>query len=112
VPLFLRIFADCDSAEFAHGVADRLRLALSAFSPQDASQPQQYWKIHELFEFTFCLSPATEQSFQALISIAAGGWSHEGSDLDRSSIWNRKLDHVFLVPEVRWAEAQLYDAAP
>jgi hypothetical protein len=112
VKFFLRVFADCESHEAAQALAARMLLALSSFSPIAAAAPKQYWKMPHLFEFTFTLFPATEASFQAVVSSFSGGWHHlESQGSEHSSVWNRKNDHAFLVPEVSWADLQLHETA-
>jgi hypothetical protein len=111
VKLFLRTFADCENQDTAQAIAARIVLALSHFSPEAGAKPKRYWKLPHLFEFTFELVPATETSFQEVISASSGGWEHSRSGREFSSVWNRKHDHTFLVPEVCWAELQLYEAA-
>jgi hypothetical protein len=111
VKLYLRNFAHCESQEAAQAIVVRVVLALSHFSPKAAAKPKRYWKIPHLFELTFELMPATETSFQDVISASSGGWEHSRSGSELSSVWNRKHDHIFLVPEVSWAELQLYEAA-
>ena len=110
--LLLRVFADCESAAVAHDIGSQLGFSLSRFSPEAQIKPRPYWKLPHLFEFAFSLTPATEVSFQAIIAASSGGWSHSGSAGELSSVWNRRQDHVLLVPEVSWAEIQLYEEAP
>lgn len=81
---------------------------MSQFGPQEESAPQRYWKMPELFEFSFTLSPPTEASFEALVSCPVGGWSHSTAVGERWAIWNRQQGQFFLVPEVSWAEVQLF----
>ncbi len=45
----------------------------------------------------------------AVVFASSGGWEHSRSGGELSSVWNRKQDHVFLVPEISWAEIQLYE---
>jgi hypothetical protein len=111
VKLFLRLFANCESQEAAQAIAARTLLALFLFSPKAASTPKRYWKFPHLFEFTYTLSPASDASFQQIISASSGGWHHSEGDRELSSVWNRSQDHVFLVPEVCWAELQLHESA-
>ncbi len=107
--LFLRLFADCENAEAAVGIAERLALALTPFSTEPSSSLQPYWKLPHLFEFTYDLSPATEASFQEIASRSSGGWQHSSSDGEHSCVWNRSPGHVLLLPEVCWAELQLFE---
>jgi hypothetical protein len=107
--LFLRLFANCDDAASASLLAGRLMLALHAHEPSEHAEPRQYWKMRELFEFTYTLNPETEESFQAVIASTASGWHQvELGDDELSAIWNRANDHVFLVPEVSWANLELH----
>ena len=109
--LILRTFADCEDQDAAQKTGSRIALALSRFSPEAAAQPKRYWKLPHLFEFTFELTPATEASFLEIASASSGGWEHSHSGSELSSVWNREHDLSFLVPEVSWAEIQLYEKA-
>jgi len=110
--LFLRVFANCENAEVAVGIAERLALALSGLSPQQRSSPRAYWKLPHLFEFTYNLFPAAEASFHEVVSLSSGEWHHSSCATERSSVWNRSCDRVFLISEVSWAELQLFEARP
>jgi hypothetical protein len=109
--LFLRTFADCENQQVAQTIAARIESALSQFSPQAVAEPRRYWKLPHLFEFTFVLTPATAASFREVVSASSGGWVHSQAGGELSSVWNRGRDHAFLVPEVSWAEVQLYEEA-
>ena len=109
VRLFLRVFANCESAQVALGLAQRLALAVSRVGLEQASRPRQYWKLPHLYEFTYARSPATTGSFQDVVSGSPGGWEHSSCGSELSSVWNRSADLVFLVPEVSWAEVQLME---
>jgi hypothetical protein len=108
--LFLRLFANCESAEVAAGMSQRIAYALSRFVGQEASPAKPYWKLPHLYEFTYSLSPATRDTFQEILSCSHGGWHHSTGEVESSSVWNRAGDHVFLIPEVSWAELQLYES--
>jgi hypothetical protein len=112
VKLFIRAFADCENREAAGGIAARIALVLSHLSPAASSEPSRYWKLPHLFEFTFVLTPPTETSFREIVAASHGGWSHSGAGSELSSVWNRDPGNSFLVPEVSWAEVQLYEPAP
>jgi hypothetical protein len=71
--------------------------------------PEPYWKIPHLYEFSFVLSPPNEISFQSVIAGSPDGWSHSGSGNQLSSVWNRRQNQIFLIPEVSWAEIQLFE---
>jgi len=109
--LFLRTFADCESQQFAQVIAARIELALSHLAPQAIAEPKRYWKLPHLFEFKFELKPANADSFQRVVSASSGGWMHLETGGELSSVWNRVHDHALLVPEVSWAEIQLYEEA-
>ena len=110
--LFLRLFADCESAAVASGIAARLHTALLQLNPEAFSPPKPYWKLPHLFEFAFTFSPPTEAQFHLLVSSPPGGWSHSASGAERSSVWNRASDQIFLLPEVSWANVELFETAP
>jgi hypothetical protein len=106
--LFLRTYTNCENNEFSYDISARLVLALSHLSPEAAITPKPYWKMPDLYEFSFVLSPPNEVSFQSVIAGSPDGWSHYVSGNQLSSVWNRKQDQIFLIPEVSWAEIQLF----
>jgi len=101
--MFLRIYADCISDE-APSLALAIESALIHYEPRPAAAPKEYWKIPELFEFTYRLSSPTRDIWDELVSQRAGGWHIVDDSEDRSAVWNRGPNHVFLAPAVRWAE--------
>jgi hypothetical protein len=105
--LMVRLFAECANEAAAHAVAADLLRTLSDFHPQSRHDPQRYWKMPELFEFTYTLQPPTPQSIAELLALAGGEWHQGGEEFDRSCVWNRRKGCTFLLPEVRWAEAIL-----
>lgn len=107
--LFLRTYVDCEDSGEANSLQSRVLNSLSSFSPKLFGAPQQYWKIPEMFEFAFTLSPANVKSFEGVISLCDAGWMHMGTGDDLSSVWNRNSDDAFLIPEVAWAELALFE---
>lgn len=107
--LVLRLYADCDSNEVAGLIAGRLLTQLSRFSPESSAEPRRYWKMPQMFEFTYRLAPACAKTVADLVSCSSGGWSHSGGVEESSSVWNRQADHMWLVPEVAWAHLELYE---
>jgi hypothetical protein len=105
--IFLRLFANCENLNDAHEILARLTKALGNFSPLAVSTPKPYWKIPELFEFTFTLTPPTQDVFQKIVNACDVGWLHMRSELDRSSVWNKTSGQQFLIPEVSWASIDL-----
>ena len=85
-------------------MARAIESALVLFEPTPAAKPKAYWKMPELFEFTYRLSSETRNIWDELVSEPSGGWKVFGDSDDRSAVWNRGNDGVFLVPAVRWAE--------
>ena len=110
--LFLRLYANCDDASEAERLAGNIASVLSAWETSSATQPRRYWKMPELYEFAIDLYPATVESFQAVRALVAGNWHDVEQACERSSVWNRGADLSFLIPEVSWAELQLYESAP
>ena len=107
--LLVRLLANCESVEVAIAVSRRVASILARFGGEEASPPKQYWKMPELYELTYELCPATSAAFEEILSYSRGGWHHLPGESERSSVWNRTGDFVFLVPEVCWAEVQLYE---
>jgi hypothetical protein len=101
--MFLRIYANCRDDEAA-AMASAIEVALVPFELTQAAVPRQYWKMPELFEFTYRLSSQTRSIWDALVAQSPGGWEVFGDSEDRSAVWNRSDDRVFLAPAVRWAE--------
>jgi hypothetical protein len=111
VQLFVRPYANCSNVSGARTLAQRLELALSRFAPRQHTLPKPYWKVKAQFEFTYLLSPPTEIVFHEVTSSTSSGWHHSApSGGELSSVWNRTGDCLFLVPEVSWAELQLFEA--
>jgi hypothetical protein len=109
--LFLRLYANCDDASDADRLAGQIALALSAWGSSPTTQPRQYWKMPELYEFAVDLFPATVETFHAVHALASGKWHDDVQACERSSVWNRVADHSFLIPEVTWAHLELYESA-
>ena len=101
--MFLRIFANCVEDEVSLLSSD-IEAALVHFDPQPATPPKQYWKAPGLFEFTYRLSSPTRDIWNELVTDQPSGWHVLDNSDERSAVWNRGADHVFLVPAVRWAE--------
>jgi hypothetical protein len=108
--LFVRLLANCESADLAAVISQRIKIVLSRFGGEEASLPKRYWKLPHLYEFTYSLRPATRAAFEEVLSCSSGGWHHAKGETEFSSVWNRAQDHVFLIPEVSWAEVQLYES--
>ncbi len=106
--LFMRAYATCGDFGQAKKISEEIREALSVHHPMDFSEPKLYWKMPELFEFSFKLSPATEASFLEIIKSCDQGWLHMGDGQDRSSVWNQAEGLSFLAPSVTWAELALF----
>ena len=85
-------------------MAAAIEVALVLFELTPAAVPRQYWKMPELFEFTYRLSSQTRNIWDELVALPSGGWEVFGDSEDRSAVWNRGDDRVFLAPAVRWAE--------
>jgi hypothetical protein len=101
--MFLRIYANCNDDEVS-SLAASIEMALIHYELRPAAAPKQYWKMPELFEFTYRLSSATRDIWDELVTQRPGGWHVASDSDDRSAVWNRGADHVFLMPAVRWAE--------
>ena len=106
--LFIRTYATCENLEQAKEISREIQLALADFHPVRFSDPKPYWKVPELFEFSFNLSPATDDSFLEIIKFCEEGWLHMKGDHDRSSVWNQADDFSFLAPSITWAELALF----
>lgn len=85
-------------------MARAIESALLLFEPTPAARPRAYWKMPELFEFTYRLSSETRNIWDESVSEHSGGWKVFGDSEDRSAVWNRGDDRAFLLPAVRWAE--------
>jgi hypothetical protein len=110
--LFLRAFADCDGDSGADQLQRELCAALTNWASAKPMAASRYWKMPELFEFTFSLMPATIEVRDAIVDSVRGGWHISGDETDRSFVWNRSPGLFFLTPEVAWAELQHYAPAP
>jgi hypothetical protein len=101
--MFLRIYANCVDDEAA-GLSAALESALIHYEPRLAAMPKQYWKMPELFEFTYRLSSPHRDIWDELVAQRPSGWHVVDDSEERSAVWNRAADQVFLAPAVRWAE--------
>jgi len=101
--MFLRIYADCVDHEAA-ALARAIEAALVHYEPSLVATPKQYWKRPELFEFTYRLSSTCRDVWDEWVVQRPCGWHVVEDSQERSAVWNRGADHVFLVPAVRWAE--------
>ncbi len=107
--LFIRMFATCENTQSAREISASIADSLRDFSPKVFSAPKQYWKFPRFFEFAFTVSPATQDTFRAIIASCENGWLHTGSENDASSVWNRSESEIFLEPAVEWAEVSLHE---
>jgi len=101
--MFLRIYANCADHEVP-SLARVLESALIHYEPRPVAAPKQYWKMPELFEFTYRLSSPHRDIWDELVAQRPSGWHVVDDSDERSAVWNRGADHVFLAPAVRWAE--------
>lgn len=106
VRVMLRVFAPAEGPADARRVAKQLRAALAAWLPVESRPPQQYWKVPQWYEHTIELSPPSVATFDAVVALAASGWTHVERDLEFDSVWNRGNASHFLLPDVVWAQLQ------
>ncbi|HSI50259.1 MAG TPA: hypothetical protein VLA61_18460 [Ideonella sp.] len=102
---FLRIYADCQDGDEARRLAQALELVLSFYDPVATAAPARYWKIPELFGFTYRLSSSVRDIWADLLSDP-DDWRQAVDEHERSAVWNRLGDRRFLIAEARWAELQ------
>jgi hypothetical protein len=100
---FLRIYANT-SADEAQALAGTIETALLLSGPVVAASPRPYWKMPELFEFTYRLSSPTRDVWSELLAQGRGGWTIVEDGDKRPAVWNRAHDRLLLVPAVQWAE--------
>ena len=105
--VFIRVYADCKDDDEAAKLAQTLELTLSPYDPVATGAPTRYWKLPELFGFTYRLSSPARDIWEELISDA-DGWLQSADEQDRSAVWNRVGDRRFLISEARWAELQTH----
>jgi hypothetical protein len=105
--VMLRLMARCASKAAAPALQQQLLQALAAFPATVRSDPERYWKMPELFEFT--LTVAGEQRFGAVTGLCSSGWTATGDENDPSWVWNAKPGACFLHTDVVWAEVLLVD---
>lgn len=95
-------------------LAQRLLDELAHFQPNITQPPQPYWKLPEWHECTIEITPANRTGFNALIALVKEDWhllvDDEGNDCE--GIWNPAPGHVFLLPEVTWAQVLLVTPNP
>lgn len=108
--LFLRIYANASTDE-ASALAAVMEAALALYEPTAAASPRRYWKMPELFEFSYHLSSPTRDIWDELVSQHPEGWTVVEDGAECSAVWNRAVDRVLLAPAVRWAELATLHAA-
>lgn len=101
--MLLRIYANCVDDEVA-GLSGALESALIHYEPRPTATPKQYWKMPELFEFAYRLSCPNRDIWDELVVQRPSGWHVVDDSDERSAVWNRGADQVFLMPAVQWAE--------
>lgn len=104
--LLARIFAPAENAEHAEQQDQALLAKLASYTPEPISPPEPYWKEPGWYEHFLKLSPADEATFDAVVALAGGDW-HCTRDGECDAVWNPSPGHVFLLPEVTWAEVML-----
>jgi hypothetical protein len=109
--LLARIFAPADSAEHADEQEAALHAALAAFAPKQGHPPEPYWKVPGWYEHFLKLSPADETTFDAVVALAGGDWDIN-RDFECDAVWTPSPGHIFLLPEVIWAQVMLIQPNP
>lgn len=106
-----RIFMPAADPCDADGHNQALLAALAAFSPSTIDAPEPYWKEPGWYEHYFELFPADLATFDALVALSTHGW-HVTRDSECDAVWNASPGHVFLLPEVIWANIFLFCPNP
>jgi hypothetical protein len=105
--LYLRLFVECSNLHEAHDMAARLCGPLSKLHLRSADEPKIYWKIPELFEFSYQLASATREDYDRVVSGGGNGWLHMDDLLEPCSVWNRSEGTMLFIDGVTWAEVTL-----
>lgn len=104
----VRVFARCASDNAASRLEPELLQALSAFRATRHGAPKRYWKMQELYEFSF--AAAGIDKFADITALCSNGWTDAGDDDDPSWVWNVEPGATFLHAEAVWAEVLTFDA--
>ncbi len=105
--VMLRVMARCPSVTAAPALQAQLLQALAAFPAAVRGEPEHYWKMPELFEFTFTV--AGPERLCEVIAFSSRGWTDCGDGDTPSWVWNAESGACFLDPAVTWAEVLLVD---
>jgi hypothetical protein len=106
--LYLRLFVECSNFPEARVIATRLSETLSKFNLSMANMPKQYWKLPELFEFTYELPAATQEDYDTILKCdGSDGWLHLDDKTEPCSVWNRSEGARLFIEGVTWAEVML-----
>lgn len=105
--LNLRLFVECSDLHKAHYIAVRLSGLVSRFHLRSANEPRIYWKIPELFEFTYQMPSATREDYDTILSCGGNGWLHMDDSIEPCAVWNRSEGTMLFMDAVAWAEASL-----
>ncbi|AWB32700.1 hypothetical protein DBV39_02075 [Orrella marina] len=109
--LRIRIFLPAADPCDANGHHQALLTALAAFSPSTLHAPEPYWKEPGWYEHYFELFPADLATFDAIVAHSEQGW-HVTRNGECDAVWNASPGHVFLLPEVIWANLFLFCPNP
>jgi len=105
--IFIRIYAECDTADEAINLQNQIAAALNQYKPSFLGKPYKYWKIPEYFGFEITIPTTADEIFQSIIALANENWTHGEDQVNRSSVWNWHDNCHFLIPQARWAEVQI-----
>ncbi len=106
--VMVRVMAHCASEEEAWRLDQDLLQALAAFDATRHGAPQRYWKMPELYEFSFAV--AGVQRLPAITALCGRAWTEAGDETDPSWVWNAVPGVAFLHPGVVWAEVLTFEA--
>jgi hypothetical protein len=103
--LFVRLFAEVDTEESAHKIAQEVLLSINKYALLEKKQIRKYWKISSEFEIFFKLKPIhnLSEDYESILRALGSGWKkfHQ-----YEHIWNQAEDRLFMINNVKWAHIE------
>lgn len=110
----IRIYAEVADQKQALHLADELRPTLLKYGLIQNEWAKPYWKIQSYYELFFDVVPNRDvaEVFEDLMNSFAQGWTvHRFNTGGNWAIWNHSASSRFLLPAIRWANLECYQAA-
>lgn len=85
---------------------------IEGHAPIERFELEPYWKVPATYGLTFWLRSGNDLNvvFDGLVALTESGWTfgEESRFGERGAVWNSTAGAVFLTPQVRWANLELW----